>query len=57
MRTVGGRMYRVLGEEVVEFVKHGDEILAITDPRLNQTIGQLTMQLTYGEQDANNNQM
>lgn len=43
------RMYQIINEEVVEVVRHGDEILPVTDPRTSQILGQLTLELTYGE--------
>lgn len=49
MRTMSGRMYRIIDDEPVEFIKWGDEILAVTDPRTQQCIGQLVLELTYEE--------
>ena len=43
------RMYQIINEEVVEVVRHGDELLPVTDPRTSQILGQLTLELTYGE--------
>lgn len=42
------RMYQIINEEVVEVVRHGDEILPVTDPRTSQIVGQLVLDL-YGE--------
>jgi hypothetical protein len=38
-----GKMYRVVGEDIVEFVLHGNEILAVTDPKVKQLVGQLVL--------------
>lgn len=43
IRTRQGKLYRVIGEDVVEFVMHGNELMAVTDPRVNQVIGQLVL--------------
>jgi hypothetical protein len=42
------RMYQIINEEVIEVVRHGDEILPVTDPRTSQIVGQLVLDL-YGE--------
>jgi len=44
------RMYQIINEEVVEVVRHGDEILPVTDPRTSQIVGQLVLDL-YGENE------
>lgn len=44
------RMYQIINEEVVEVVRHGDEIMPITDPRTSQIVGQLVLDL-YGENE------
>jgi hypothetical protein len=41
-------MYQIINEEVIEVVRHGDEILPVTDPRTSQIVGQLVLDL-YGE--------
>lgn len=51
MRTPEGKMFRVVGEEVVEYVRHGDEIMPVTDPRVSQIIGQGILELTWGEEE------
>lgn len=38
-------MYRVIDGDVVEVVRHGDEIIPITDPRIGQCIGQGVLEL------------
>lgn len=44
------RMYQIINEEVVEVVRHGDEILPVTDLRTSQIVGQLVLDL-YGENE------
>lgn len=36
-----GRMYRLIGQRTVEIVRWGDELLPVTDDRVNQIEGQL----------------
>lgn len=44
------RMYQIINEEVIEVVRHGNEILPVTDPRTSQIVGQLVLDL-YGENE------
>ena len=39
------RMYQIINKEVVEVVRHGDEIMPVTDPRTSQIVGQLVLDL------------
>jgi hypothetical protein len=52
VKTMQGKMYRVVGEEIVEFVRVDNEILPVTDPRTQQCIGQLVIDYTmeYGNE-------
>lgn len=40
-----GAMYQFINNQVTEVVRHGDEILPITDPKINQIVGQLVLDL------------
>lgn len=40
-------MYQIIDGQVVQVVRWGDQLLPITDPLTRQTIGQLTLELTY----------
>ena len=39
------RMYQIIDGETVEVVRHGEEILPITDPKVGQIVGQLALEL------------
>lgn len=38
-------MYRVINDEVVEVVRHGDELLPVTDPITRELVGQQVLRL------------
>jgi hypothetical protein len=38
-------MYQIIGGKAVEVVRHGDELLPITDNRLSQIVGQQILEL------------
>lgn len=40
-----GHMYRVIEGEVVEVVRHGDELLPVTDPITREIVGQQVLML------------
>jgi len=40
-----GAMYQFIDNKVTEVVRHGDELLPITDPKINQIVGQLVLDL------------
>jgi len=40
-----GAMYRMIDDRPVEVVRHGDEILPITDPKLKEVVGQLVLEV------------
>lgn len=45
------RMYRVVNGETVEFVRHGDELMPITDYRVSQMVGQQVLELGVFDED------
>ena len=48
------RMYRIVDGETVEFVRHGDEIMPITDYRVSQIVGQQVLKLGDSNEDSAN---
>lgn len=48
-------MYQIHNGEVVEVVRRGDVIVPVTDPIVHECIGQLTLELTQGETDEQDN--
>ncbi len=46
------RMYRVVDGETVEFVRHGDELIPITDYRVSQIVGQQVLELGAFDEDS-----
>lgn len=51
--VVQGHMYRVMGGHIVEVVRHGDQLLPVTDPLVRETIGQGTLNLYTEDGDEN----
>jgi hypothetical protein len=45
IKMVQGEMYQVINGEPVQVVRHGDELLPITDPRVHQCLGQLVLEI------------
>lgn len=39
------RMYQIHDGKLIEVVRHGDELLLATDPRVSQIVGQLVLEL------------
>lgn len=44
--VVEGKLYRIIGNAVIEVVLHGEELLPITDPITKEIPGQLALDLT-----------
>ena len=38
-------MYQIINGETIEVVRHGEELLPITDPKVSQIVGQLILEL------------
>jgi len=43
--AIHNRMYQIINNEITEVVRHGDELLPITDSRTSQIIGQLVLDI------------
>jgi hypothetical protein len=43
--AIHNRMYQIINNEITEVVRHGDELLPVTDPRTSQIIGQLVLDI------------
>lgn len=48
------RMYRIVDGEAIEFVRHGDEIMPVTDYRVSQIVGQQVLELGVFDEDSTN---